>query len=74
MQPWRVYVQASTSRYYKDILYWEVGNEWSGSFGPESTPKVYAAMVDEAYLVARKVDPNIKIGLSVANFDKGKSK
>lgn len=69
MQPWRDYVEAATSRYQKDILYWEVGNEWNGSFGPGCTPEVYAAMVKEAYLAAKKVDPNIKIGLSVANFD-----
>lgn len=69
MQPWRDYVQAAASRYKKDILYWEVGNEWNGSFGPGCTPQVYASMVREAYIVARKVDPSIKIGMSVANFD-----
>ena len=32
MQYWRDYVRATVSRYHKDIKYWEVWNEFDGSF------------------------------------------
>lgn len=71
MNFWREYVRTVMNRYQKDILYWEVGNEWNGSFGPGCTPKVYADMTVAAYEEARKVNKDIKIGMSVANFDVG---
>ena len=72
MQYWRDYVSGAVSRYQKDITYWEIWNEFNGSFY-EGTDKVkdYADLVAAAYDTAKKIDPNIKIGLSVANFDVG---
>jgi hypothetical protein len=70
MQFWRDYVAASVARYKADIKYWEVWNEFNGSFyvGPNK-PKEYADLVVAAYDTAKKSDPGAKIGMSVANFD-----
>jgi polysaccharide biosynthesis protein PslG len=70
MQSWRDYVTATVNRYQKEIKYWEVWNEFNGSFyqGPNKV-KEYADMAVAAYDAAKKVDPDIKVGLSVANFD-----
>jgi hypothetical protein len=73
IQYWRDYVSATVTRYRKDIKYWEVWNEFNGSFyegrqGPEKV-KDYAQLVVAAYDTAKKIDPTIKIGMSVANFD-----
>ena len=56
-------------RYHSDIKYWEVWNEFNGSFAENGTPAIYAELVREASLAAKRVDPSAKIGLSVANFD-----
>ena len=73
MQYWRDYVSATVNRYQKDIKYWEVWNEFNGSFygGRQGADKVkdYADLVVAAYHAAKKINPNVKIGMSVANFD-----
>lgn len=66
---YRNYVTAAMERYKGDITHWEVWNEFNGSFAPGGTPEIYAELTREAYLAAKKIDPNIKIGMSVANFD-----
>lgn len=71
MQFWRDYVSGVMQRYREDILYWEVWNEFNGSFARNGTPKIYADMVREAHLAGQKIDPQIKIGISCANFDVG---
>ncbi len=54
------------------MKYWEVWNEFNGSFGDSKNKvKDYAELVVTAYDAAKKVDPTAKIGLSVANFDVG---
>lgn len=70
MQYWRDYVRATVTRYKNDIKYWEVWNEFNGSFyeGPDKA-KAYADLVVAAYDTAKKIDPDVKIGMSVANFD-----
>lgn len=70
MQAWRDYVNATVSRYRNDVKYWEVWNEFNGSFY-EGRNKVqdYAQLVVEACNAARKIDPSVRIGMSVANFD-----
>ena len=71
-QYWRDYVTAMVDRYKADIQYWEVWNEFNGSFATgENTPEVYAELVRDASEAAKKVDPTAKIGLSVANFSVG---
>jgi hypothetical protein len=69
---WSDYVNASVSRYQNDIGYWEVWNEFNGSFydGPNK-PQAYADLVVAAYDSAKKADPTAKVGMSVANFDVG---
>jgi polysaccharide biosynthesis protein PslG len=69
MQFWRDYVSSLVSRYNKHIKYWEVWNEFNGSFAENGTPEIYGIMVREASIAAKKIDPTAKIGLSVANFD-----
>jgi hypothetical protein len=69
MQFWRDYVSALVSRYHEDIKYWEVWNEFNGSFAENGTPAIYAEMVKEASIAAKKIDPTAQIGISVANFD-----
>jgi polysaccharide biosynthesis protein PslG len=71
MQFWRDYVSGLVKRYHKDIKYWEVWNEFNGSFAEGGTPEIYAEMVREASISAKKIDPTAKIGMSVANFDVG---
>ena len=67
----RDYAAACMNRYKGDIKYWEVWNEFNGSFGPGGTPAIYAELTRTAYDEAKKIDANIKIGMSVANFDVG---
>jgi polysaccharide biosynthesis protein PslG len=69
MQYWRDYVSALVTRYHSDIKYWEVWNEFNGSFAENGSPALYAQMVREAFVAAKKIDDTAKIGLSVANFD-----
>jgi hypothetical protein len=69
IQFWRDYVAGMVGRYQSDIKYWEVWNEFNGSFAENGTPAMYAELVREASLAAKRVDPSAKIGLSVANFD-----
>lgn len=72
MQFWRDYVGAAVARYRNDIRYWEVWNEFNGSFYQgKDKPREYADLVVAAHDTAKKIDPEIRIGLSVANFDVG---
>ena len=66
---WRAFVSAVVTRYHRDIKYWEVWNEFNGSFAEGGTPAIYAQLVQEASVVAKAIDPTAKVGLSVANFD-----
>ncbi len=69
---WRDYVSGTVARYQHDIKYWEVWNEFNGSFGDSKNKvKDYAQLAVTAYDAAKKADPNVKVGLSVANFDVG---
>ena len=72
IQYWRDYVRATTARYRNDIRHWEIWNEFNGSFyqGVDK-PAEYAALTVAAYEEAKKSDPGIQIGMSVANFDVG---
>jgi hypothetical protein len=69
IQFWRDYVAGLVGRYHSDIKYWEIWNEFNGSFAVDATPAIYAELVREASLAAKKIDPTAKIGMSVANFD-----
>jgi polysaccharide biosynthesis protein PslG len=69
IQFWRDYVAGMVERYHADIKYWEVWNEFNGSFAENGTPEIYAELVREASIAAKKIDPTAKIGMSVANFD-----
>jgi polysaccharide biosynthesis protein PslG len=69
IQFWRDYVAGMVERYHTDIKYWEVWNEFNGSFAENGTPEIYAELVREASIAAKKIDPTAKIGMSVANFD-----
>jgi len=71
IQSWRDYVAAMVARYHADIKYWEVWNEFNGSFAENGSPQIYAELVREAFDTAKKIDPTAKIGMSVANFDVG---
>ena len=71
IQFWRDYVSGVVGRYHSDIKYWEVWNEFNGSFAQGGSPKIYADLVREASIAAKKIDPTSKIGMSVANFDVG---
>ncbi len=72
IQYWSDYISGTVVRYKNDIKYWEVWNEFNGSFGDSKNKvKDYAELVVTAYDAAKKVDPDARIGLSVANFDVG---
>ena len=66
---WRDYVAGLVQRYHSDIKYWEVWNEFNGSFAENGTPADYAELVREASIATKQVDPTAKVGMSVANFD-----
>lgn len=71
-QYWRDYVKATMSRYRNDIRHWEVWNEFNGSFYQGiDKPREYADLTVAAYEEAKRIDPGILIGMSVANFDVG---
>lgn len=70
----REYVEGMVTHYKDDIKYWEVWNEFNGSFYNTKTgdkPGDYAALVVAAHQAAKKVDSGIMIGMSCANFDIG---
>jgi len=70
MRYWRDYVGGVVARYHKDIKYWEVYNEFnSPAFARKATVKDYVEMVRNAYEVAKKVDPECKIGIGCADVD-----
>ena len=71
IQHWCDYVKGMVSRYGKDVQWWEVWNEFNGSFSEGGTPAIYAELTREAYKTAKTINPDVKIGLSVANFDVG---
>jgi len=72
IQYWRDYVSGTMGRYKDDITYWEVWNEFNGSFGDSKNKvKDYAELAVTAYDAAKKANPNARTGLSVANFDVG---
>jgi len=69
---WRKYVKTVAERYKNDIKYWEVWNEFNGSFYQgNNKAQEYADLVKAAYEEVKKVSPDIKIGISCANFDLG---
>jgi hypothetical protein len=71
LQHWRNYVKGMIGRYGKEVQWWEVWNEFNGSFSEGGTPAIYADLVREARKAAKAINPEVKIGLSVANFDLG---
>jgi hypothetical protein len=72
IQDWRDYVRETVMRYKKDIKYWEIWNEFNGSFSvSKNKPRDYADLVVAAYDEAKKADPDCKIIMSCANFDVG---
>jgi len=68
---WSVFTREAMKRYKDDIQYWEIWNEFNGSFSEGGTPEIYADLVTRAYDEAQKIDPKLKIGMTVANFDVG---
>ena len=68
---WSDYVTATATRYQKDIKYWEVWNEFNGGgfYLGKNKPQEYADLMVAAYDAVKKINPNIKVGMSVANFD-----
>lgn len=71
IQFWRDYVASLVGRYHNDIKSWEVWNEFNGSFAENGTAADYAELVREASITAKRIDPTVKIGMSVASFDVG---
>lgn len=75
IQYWKDYVTASVERYKGDVKYWEIWNEFNGSFysGRDQSEKVkdYAELVAAACDAAKKADPTVKVGMSVASTDIG---
>ncbi|MFA4944530.1 MAG: endo-1,4-beta-xylanase [Lentisphaeria bacterium] len=73
IQFWKDYVGATVERYRHDIKYWEVWNEFNGTFYSgrtwEQKVKDYAALTVAAYDATKKADPSVKVGIGVANFD-----
>ncbi|NEW97912.1 glycosyl hydrolase [Rhodopseudomonas sp. BR0G17] len=69
IQYWKDYVGAIVERYRGSVKHWEIWNEFNGSFAVNGNPSIYAELVKEASLAAKRADPSAKIGVSVANFD-----
>ncbi len=72
IQYFKDYTAGVMSRFQNSIKYWEVWNEFNGSFYQGiNKPKEYADLVVAAFDEAKKISPDIKIGMSCANFDIG---
>jgi len=74
MQFFKDYVTGTVSRYHGNVKYWEVWNEFNGSFyegGSGNRARDYADLVVAAYDAAKQVDPTVKVGMSVASSDIG---
>ena len=70
MNLYREYVRVTAARYKNEIRYWEVYNEPnSPAFNTNGSTKDYADMVRAAYEEVKKIDPGIKVGITVAAFD-----
>ena len=68
IQYWRDFVEAMLKR-YPSVSHWEVWNEFNSSaFSRNSTPAMYAELTREAYKIAKRINPDVKIGISCANF------
>lgn len=67
MRYWEDYVAGVVSRYGKEVRYWEMWNE-PQAFQKNGTPQHYADMVRAAYTSAKKANPDVKLGLTSANY------
>jgi len=63
------FVEATLSRYKDEISYWEVYNEFNGSFAENATVRDYVEMVTTARRAASKANPKAKIGIGCADVD-----
>jgi hypothetical protein len=70
MRYWRDYVEAVVTRYRQDVKYWEVWNEFQG-FNVNGSVQDYVQLVRQTYEVAKKVDPECRIGLGTSSVDVG---
>ena len=67
---YRDYVRTMLTRYKDDVKYWEVYNEFnSPTFNRNGTIEDYVQMTQEAYIIAKQIDPGLKIGISCADVD-----
>lgn len=70
LDDWGSFVSKVVDRYKDRTQYWEVWNEGNGGFNANhNTTADYAALVSDSYAAARKIDPNARVGISVASFD-----
>lgn len=68
-QYWKDYVAGMVQRYHQDVKDWEVWNEVnSPTFNRDGTIEDYVDMVRWSYDTAKKIDPQTRIGIGVANF------
>jgi polysaccharide biosynthesis protein PslG len=66
----REYVRRTAGRYRNEVRYWEVWNEMnSPAFNKRGTTRDYAQLVRAAYEETKRIDPGIKVGLTVAAHD-----
>ena len=70
MAYWRDYVKGVVTRYRRDVTHWEVYNEFnSPAFARKATVKDYVEMVRQTHEVARRADPQCRIGIGCADVD-----
>lgn len=67
-EAWSTYVSNVVRHAAGRVRYWEVWNE-PQNFASHSTPADYARIVTHAYNAAKAVDPQARIGLTVASVD-----
>lgn len=63
LNEWSDYVTDLVSRGKGRVKYWEVWNE-PPNFSEDTSPESYAKVVVVAYTAAKRVDPNVQVGLA----------
>jgi len=70
LEDWSRYVTAVVGRYGQQVHHWEVWNEGNGGFNDgRHTTADYAKLATATYLAAKKANPQVQVGLTVASFD-----
>ncbi|HEX8912538.1 MAG TPA: hypothetical protein VF796_09275 [Humisphaera sp.] len=70
LDDWSAYVSAAVGHCGDRVRHWEVWNEGNAGFNDgKHTTADYARLAAATYAAAKKANPNVQVGLSVASYD-----